>query len=111
MTWAIDEKTIALLMLLYYPLANWAPRFFTCAQYPLKEGRMSITLIHKTKFFISGKKSLAKLMHTTSTKNQSVAVSQAALLLVLLFAPYPWPLSGPQTKSNKSSGSVTNYCP
>jgi len=45
---------------------------FLCPQYPLIEGRMSATLIHQTKFFISGQKYSAKLMHTTSTKNQSV---------------------------------------
>jgi len=28
MTWAIDEKTITLLMLLYCPLANWVKTLF-----------------------------------------------------------------------------------
>jgi len=38
-------------------------------------------------------------------------MSQATLLTVLLFAPYPQPLSGPQARSNESPGHVTNYFP
>jgi len=37
-------------------------------------------------------------------------LSQATLLPVLLFAPYPWPLSGPQTRTKKNPGHVTKYC-
>jgi len=42
--------------------------------------------------------------------NRIDLMSWTTILTVLLFAPYPQPLSGPQTRSNKSPCSVYKKC-
>jgi len=49
--------------------------------------------------------------HQKPKCNLSVAALTGNHPTSAFICPYPWPLSGPQTRSNKSPGHVPKYCP